>query len=299
MKKVLLGAHMPTSGGFYRAAIFGKEVGCSAIQIFTKSNRQWHASIITNEDSETFSKAIKDNNIAYVVAHASYLINLAGPELATQKKSVQALEIELSRCAQLKITDLVLHPGAKKDLPEEMALKQVAQNINLALKSSPKTTRILLETMAGQGSTIGNNFEQLATILSHVHDQDRIGICVDTCHIFAAGYDFSTTEKYHQLWHDFNKIIGLNKLGLVHLNDSKKELNSRVDRHDAIGSGKIGQKAFELIMNDEKLINIPKILETPKEDLAMDQKNLKYLVALLKKDNLRFIKDTNLEIYLD
>ena len=298
MKKILLGAHMPTTGGLYHAAQFGKTVGCTAIQIFTKSNRQWQTKIITNEEAKKFKDELKINSIDYVNVHASYLINLASPETDTQKKSIQALEIELARCHQLGITDLVLHPGARKELPELQALKQVATNLNLALANSPQTTRVLLETMAGQGSTIGNSFEQLATIMEQVHDQSRIGVCIDTCHIFAAGYDFSDAKNYYELWTKFNKIIGIKKLGLIHLNDSKKELGSHVDRHEGIGDGKIGKQAFELIMNDENLIFVPKILETPKEDLEMDRRNISFLINLLHKNNLKWVKDSNLELYL-
>jgi deoxyribonuclease-4 len=298
MKKFLLGAHMPTTGGFYKSALFGQEVGCSAIQIFTKSNRQWQAKNITAEDADLFKSALHESKIQYTVAHASYLINLASPEQATQTKSIQALEIELERCHQLGIKDLVLHPGSRKDAPISQALKQVAQNINLALTNSPKNTRILIETMAGQGSSVGSSFEQLAEILTHINTSSRVGICLDTCHIFAAGYDFTTIDNYHLMWKAFNETIGFNKLGLIHLNDSKKELGCKVDRHEGIGHGKIGKQAFELIMNDLKLIGVPKILETPKEDLEMDKKNLKYLVNLLNKDHLKWLVETNLEMYL-
>lgn len=298
MKKILLGAHMPTVGGFYKSAFFGKEAGCTAIQIFTKSNRQWQAKNITIEDINSFKHALKQSKIQYTAAHASYLINLASPEQATQTKSIQALEVELERCHLLGITDLVLHPGARKDLPIKQALKQVAQNINLALENSPKNTRILIETMAGQGSTVGTYFEQLAEILMHIKIQSRVNICLDTCHIFAAGYDFTTSEKYHLMWEKFNNIIGYSQLGLIHLNDSKKELGCYVDRHEKIGTGKIGKQAFDLIMNDIKLIDIPKILETPKEDIQMDKENLMYLIKLLEKSHLDWITETNLDIYL-
>lgn len=298
MNKFLLGAHMPTTGGFYHAPFFGQEIGCSAIQIFTKSNRQWQAKPITTEDADKFKNAIKQANIDYVVAHACYLINLSSPDLNTQHKSIEALAIELARCAQLGIKDLVLHPGAKIDLDIDTALTQVAQNINLALERSPNHTRILIETMAGQGSSIGHTFEQLAKIIALVKHPSRIGVCIDTCHVFAAGYDFTTAEKYHDFWHSFNSTIGINQLGLIHLNDSKKELNSRVDRHAEIGDGKIGMHAFKLLMNDPKLISVPKILETPKENLADDQKNITKLVGLLDQENLKHLSHTNLVQYL-
>jgi deoxyribonuclease-4 len=298
MKKILLGAHMPTTGGLYKSAICGQEAGCSAIQIFTKNNRQWHAKPITASDATLFKDSIKNCNINYVNAHASYLINLASPELNTQRISVKALQLELDRCHQLGISDLVLHPGAKKDLPDESAIEQVAKNINLVLASSPHDTKILLETMAGQGSSIGSSFTQLAQIIALIKEPERVGVCLDTCHIFAAGYDFTTPIKYTQMWQEFDKIIGLSKLGLIHLNDSKKALGSKVDRHAEIKDGFIGETAFRLIMNDQRLNAIPKILETPKEELDADRRNLKFLISLLDTKNIKYIEKTNLAIYL-
>lgn len=299
MKKILLGAHMPTAGGFYKAAIYGQETGCSAIQIFTKSNRQWHAKPITTADISRFKDSIKERNINYVNAHASYLINLASPDIDTQNISIKALQTELDRCHQLGISDLVLHPGAKKDLSDEVAIEQVAKNINLALANSPHDTKILLETMAGQGSSIGSSFAQLAQIIALIKNPKRIGVCLDTCHIFAAGYDFTTPNKYTQMWQEFNKNIGLNKLGLIHLNDSQKPLGAKVDRHAEITGGLIGEIAFRLIMNDQNLIAIPKILETPKEELDADRRNLKLLISLLDSENRKYAEKTNLAIYLD
>lgn len=298
MKKFLLGAHMPTTGGFYHAAKFGQDAGCSAIQIFTKSNRQWQAKKIDADAIYKFKEAIVQHNINYIVAHACYLINLASPDQEIQNKSISALEIELARCQELGIDNLVLHPGSKLNQPQEKALNQVSHNINIALSNSPGQTKILLETMAGQGSTVGNTFEELAQIIAGIKQQSRIGVCVDTCHIFAAGYDFNTPEKYNDLWHNFNNIIGMEKLGLIHLNDSKKELGSRIDRHAEIGGGQIAPTAFKLIMNDPKLLTIPKILETPKEDLATDVKNIRKLVGLIETENFKYLDKTNLEKYL-
>jgi deoxyribonuclease IV len=298
MNKFLLGAHMPITGGFYHAPLFGQEVGCSAIQVFTKSNRQWQAKPITTDDANQFKNAVEQANINYVAAHASYLINLASPDLNTQHKSIDALIIELARCEQLGIQDLVLHPGSKIDLTLDKALTQVAQNINSVLANSPHQTKILIETGAGQGSSVGHTFEQLAKIIALVKDYSRVGICIDTCHVFSAGYDFTTPEKYRNFWHSFNHVLGKNMLALVHLNDSKKELNSRIDRHAEIGHGAIDLHAFKMIMNDLNLINIPKILETPKENLADDQRNIKKLIGLLENENLKYLKNTNLIKYL-
>jgi len=298
MKKFLLGAHMSTTGGFYHAAFFGQETGCSAIQIFTKSNRQWQARPIITEDANKFKAAIEQANINYVVAHASYLINLASPDINTQHKSINALVEELNRCSQLGIRDLVLHPGSRLETPITQALEQVAHNINLALDQAASDTKILIETMAGQGSSVGSSFEEISQIIGGVKQDERVGVCLDTCHIFAAGYNFSSPDQYIKMWHDFNHIIGLNKLGLIHLNDSKKALNSRVDRHAEIGDGQISLEAFKLLMNDPKLLNIPKILETPKEDIRDDEKNMQKLVDLIEKDQLKYLKNTNLEKFL-
>lgn len=299
MKKYLIGAHMPIAGGFYKAAIAGKEAGCSAIQIFTKSNRQWRAKEISTEDAKLFNEYLKECNIQYVVAHASYLINVCSPDKDTQKKSIDALIIELKRCNQLQIKDLVLHPGSRKTAPENATLEQAIENINLVLDNTPKDTRILLETMAGQGSAVGYKFEQLGKIISGIKQQDRIGVCFDTCHALAAGYNFLTNEDYETTWKEFDKAIGINKLKLFHFNDSKKDLGSRVDRHEHIGQGKVGEQAFKLILNDLRFSNIPKILETPKEgDLEDDKKNLTTLVRLIEKENLKHLKGTSLEVYL-
>jgi deoxyribonuclease-4 len=294
MKKNLLGTHVSTAGGFYKSAIMGMEIGCTAIQIFTKSNRQWRAKDIQEEDVLMFRQHLASCKIQYVAAHASYLINICSPDINTQAKSISALKIEVERCFKLGIKDLVLHPGSKKHMSEELALEQASKNINTVLESTTGT-RILLETMAGQGSSVGHKFEQLAKIISKVEQQDRIGVCFDTCHAFAAGYDFSTINKYNDMWDHFDNVVGLEKLGLIHLNDSKKELGSKVDRHEHIGKGEIGVIAFKAIMNDLRLIRVPKILETPKEgDLKEDQRNLFFLINLLKKENLKYLTDTNL-----
>ena len=231
------------------------------------------------------------------MVHACYLINICSPEPETLHKSITALTVELQRCSQLGVRDLVLHPGARKTANLTQTIQQAARAINQALSQTPPNTRILLETMAGQGSSVGSSFEELAQILELVHDQDRIGICLDTCHIFASGINFSTPESYKLLWENFDKIIGRAKLGAIHLNDSLRELGSRVDRHEQIGLGKVGLEGFRLIMNDPGLLDIPKILETPKESLIDDQHNLKVLVVLLNKEAQNLLLNTNLELY--
>ena len=244
MKKneTLVGAHVSISGGFDQAILRGEKIGATCIQIFTKSNRQWHAKAITQDDIKKFIEQQKNSNIKIVVAHASYLINVGSSTKAVAEKSVAALIEELQRCDMLHIPYLVLHPGSIKSNDEQSSLTHIAQNINIALQqANPQHVTLLLETMAGQGSIIGHSFEQIATILSHVKNKKHMGVCVDTCHIFAAGYKFDTPSDYKKLWQEFDQIIGLKKLKVFHVNDSKKELGSHVDRHEDIGKGKIPQ----------------------------------------------------------
>lgn len=279
---LLLGAHMSIAQNFENALQLGESIGCTAIQVFTKSNRQWAAKPITDEQAASFCNALKAGSIKSVIAHATYLINIASPDIATSNKSTNALIDELERCSLLNIPALVLHPGATLKSNERECIERIAQNINEALtKTSPATT-LLLETMAGQGSTVGNSFEQLALIQEKVEKKSRLGICFDTCHAFAAGYDFRTPDTYHKMWHDFDNIIGIENLKAIHLNDSKKELNSHVDRHEDIGKGQLGLKPFELLINDKRFFDIPKILETPKTiGLLEDKKNIETVKALI------------------
>lgn len=282
-KTPLLGAHMSISGGVKNALTAGESVGCTAIQIFTANNRQWSLKPIQNEAVEEFIKQKKLSPIQIVVSHGSYLINLGSPNKAVIEKSIRALEAELMRCNQLCIPYTVIHPGASLKTDETECLNRIAKNISLVLKNNTGKCMILLENTAGQGSNLGYKFEHLAHIRKNISPKDRVGICFDTCHAFAAGYDFRTPENYKAMWKKFDEIIGLNHLKALHINDSKKECGSRVDRHEHIGKGLIGIVAFHQIMNDSKFLNIPKILETPKEkDLHDDIKNLAMLKKLIK-----------------
>lgn len=279
-KELLIGAHVSIMGGFDQAILRGEKIGATCIQIFTKNNRQWKFKNISNEEALKFIAQQKNSTIKIVVAHASYLINLGSTSSLVVEKSINALVHELQRCDILQIPFLVLHPGTMHDKDEKKSLEFIAKNINTALqKAKPKHIMLLLETTAGQGSSIGNKFEQLAVIISHVAQKKHIGVCVDTCHIFAAGYNFDTSAAYKKLWRNFDKIIGLSKLKVLHINDSKKDLDSHVDRHENIGKGMIKPEAFKLLMHDKKFKNIPKILETPKkgDDLTNDMKNLETL----------------------
>jgi deoxyribonuclease IV len=284
MKKehsLLLGAHMSISGKIELAIERGESIGCTAIQIFTKSNRQWHAKPLTEDETDAFKKAWKSSSIRSVIAHASYLINIGSANEELEQKSVAALKLEMERCTALGVPYLVLHPGSHTNTNLELCIDRISKNINKLLANTSHCT-ILLENMAGQGSSIGGTFEQLAQIIKHVDDKKRIGICFDTCHAFAAGYDFRTKKTYNAMWETFDTLIGLNKLKAIHINDSQKDVGSRVDRHTNIGKGKIGLTAFELLLKDPRFTDIPKVLETPKKDLIDDKKNMETLISLLK-----------------
>lgn len=283
--RILLGAHLSIAGGYEQAIIKGVSIGCTAVQIFTKSSRQWAAKPITQEQALLFKHTLKNNpTLALVLAHASYLINIASSNELLAKKSVTALIEELERCSLLSIPYLILHPGAYDQSAITEGLTRISENINYALAHTPATTMILLENTAGQGSSLGRTFEQLRTIFDGVHDKKRVGFCFDTCHAFAAGYNFSSEKNYTRLWQDFDDILGLENLQAFHMNDSVKECGSHVDRHAHIGHGKIGIEAFSLLMNDQRFVTVPKILETPKSstDLIDDSKNMEILKSLLE-----------------
>ncbi|MFS8506992.1 MAG: deoxyribonuclease IV [Candidatus Babeliales bacterium] len=289
-KKLLLGAHMSIEGGLHKAIERGIETGCTTLQIFTKSNRQWHAKAISSEEIEKFKQAVTASGINPIVAHASYLINLASPEEATRKKSIIALKKELEVCSQLNIPYLVLHPGSHVNQTTKEGVALISQGLDQALQESPGTTIIALETMAGQGSSVGSTFEELAEIYQLSEHKKRLGVCLDTCHIFSAGYDFTEKKVYEAMWSEFDKTIGLKRLKVIHVNDSKKELGSRVDRHETITKGKIGAEAFALLFNDARFFDVPKILETPKATLAEDIYNMEIIKGLLTKETKELLK---------
>ena len=284
-QRLLLGAHMSISGGFDKAIVRGESIGCTTIQVFTKSNRQWYARPLTDEEIDIFKNTASQSSIKPVVAHASYLVNIGAADKLTHEKSTKSFTEELHRCQQLEIPYLVIHPGSCGKSSEKECLKKISDTLDETFTKLPGKTMVLLETMAGQGSNLGYQFEHLAELYQQSTHKKRVGICLDTCHIFAAGYKFDTQEHYENIWNQFDNIIGLNLLKVIHLNDSKKELGSRVDRHEDIGKGKIGLESFKMIMNDKRFFDIPKIIETPKEDLNDDLRNMKTLVQLISKEN--------------
>lgn len=282
--RLLLGAHMSISGGLEKSIISGQSIGCTTIQLFTKSNRQWNAKPLTSQEVELFRQTAKKSNIHPIIAHATYLINIASPDANTSKTSTEALAMELSRCQDLGIHYLVLHPGAYlKGTPQE-GIERIIENLNYVMEKVPGDTVISLETMAGQGSALCSTFEQIATIIARINNKKRIGVCFDTCHAFVAGYDLRTAKAYEQTWKHFDETIGLEKLNVIHINDSKKGLNSRVDRHEHIGKGTLGLEAFELLFNDKRFFDVAKILETPKATEAPfteDKMNMATIRSLL------------------
>ncbi len=262
---LLLGAHFSIAGGIHKALYEAVSYQCNTLQIFTKNANTWKEKILSDKEIKKFKAAKKETGIYEITSHASYLINIAGMDKKKSAMSCEALKQELIRCDQLNIPYIVLHPGSHMGNGEEKGIRRIADNINQIFDLTKDIkTRLLLETTAGQGSGIGHTFEQLAAIMERVHNQSRIGVCLDTCHIFAAGYDISTPEGYRNTIAEFDQIVGLEKLFVIHLNDSKKKAGSRVDRHEHIGEGFIGLDAFKYLINDFRFKNIPKIIETPK-----------------------------------
>lgn len=281
---MLLGAHMSIAGGVDRAFDHGERVGCDTIQIFTKSSNQWNAKPLSDEEINQFKLKQEKTGIAPVVAHDSYLINLCSPDEENQKKSINAFQIEMERCRILGIPYLVMHPGSHLGQGEEWGLETIASNLNDLIKkdSAPGGVMILLESTAGQGTNLGYKFEHLKTIMDLIETKDRIGVCVDTAHILAAGYDIRTSEGFENVLSEFDSVIGLDNLKAIHLNDSKKEYESRVDRHEQIGKGFVGLEAFRYLMNRKDFSRIPMLLETPKDkDNTEDIENLKLLRSLI------------------
>ncbi|MBC2714432.1 MAG: deoxyribonuclease IV [Desulfobacteraceae bacterium] len=262
---LLLGAHFSIAKGLHKAILEAETYKCNTLQIFTKNAQTWKEKSLTEKEIKKFNATKEQTGIFQIISHTSYLINIAGPDKKKADMSCDALKQEIIRCGQLDIPYIVLHPGAHMGEGAAKGIKRIADNINFIFESTTRnSTRLLLETTAGQGTSIGHTFEQLAAIMDNVSDKTRIGVCLDTCHIFAAGYDISTKTGYEHTIRDFDDIISLKNLFVIHLNDTKKGCGTRVDRHEHIGDGFIGLDAFKFIINDSRLKDIPKILETPK-----------------------------------
>lgn len=260
----LLGAHMSIAGGLEKALVRGHKLGCSTIQMFTGSSNRWKDKILEESQIDTFRRTRKETGISPVVSHAAYLINLASPDEEIYGKSVEALLNEVHRCEQLGIDYLVIHPGFHKGSGEGYGIDRIAGALDsIHDDTAGAEVKIALETTAGQGTALGCNLEQIAGIIEGVKEHSRLVFCLDTCHMFVAGYDLRTEQNYLDLFRRIDDTIGRENLRVIHLNDSKRELGSRVDRHEDIGKGMIGTEIFRLIMRDESLKDIPKIIETP------------------------------------
>jgi len=283
-RRPLLGAHMSIAGGVGNAFIEGKKIDCDAIQIFTKSSRQWASKPYTKEEIELFHINRKETGIGAVVAHDSYLLNMGSPDGALRIRSVTAFIDELERCEVLGVTNLIAHPGSHVGAGELGGIKTIAKSLDEVHKACPGyVAKVTLEITAGQGSNLGYRFEQIANMIDATKESERLRVCFDTEHAFAAGYDIRTQEGYERTFTDFDEVIGIERLAAFHLNDSKKEFHSRVDRHEHIGKGFIGVEAFRLLMNDKRFWGLPMCLETPKgPDLKEDRENLELLRSLIQ-----------------
>ncbi len=283
---IILGAHLSIAGGLHKSLELAMKYRCNALQIFTKNSNTWKERHLEEREIEKFCELKAKSQIVKMASHTSYLINIASPDDVLWKKSVSALKNEFIRSSLLGIPFVVLHPGAHKGVGEKRGISLVSRAINKVLDETYSTGVILLlETTAGQGTNIGYRFEQLAQIAEAIENKKRIGFCLDTCHVFAAGYDIRNKTSYENTLAQFDSILGLNKLYLFHLNDSKKPLGSRIDRHEHIGEGFIGYDAFQLIMNDARLKYIPKVIETPKlkNGIEQDPVNLERLRNMVRE----------------
>ena len=285
----LLGAHTSISGGISKAVDLAEKLNFTAMQIFTKNNNRWNAKPLEEKEIDSYKTKLKASTIKFVVAHDSYLINLCAKDLDLLARSRESFIEELKRCELLSIPHLNFHPGAHMGLGEEDGIKSIAESINMAhINTHGYAVTSMLEATAGQGSSLGYTFEQLRKIIDLVDEKERMTVCIDTAHIFAAGYDIKDPLKYHAVMKDFDNIIGFERLKCIHMNDSKKPLGSKVDRHEDIGKGYIGLDGFSNIMNDENLTSIPKVLETPKgKEQLEDVANLKTLRSLIKTSKLK------------
>jgi deoxyribonuclease IV len=287
----LLGAHMSVAGGLYKAVDAAAELKMDVVQLFTKNNNQWNAKPLTQSEIDDFRQALQRTGITHPVAHDSYLINLASPKDELWQKSIDAFTIELERAEALGLIGVVMHPGSFVDSSEEAGLGRIVQALDeVHRRTSGFQTLTLLETTAGQGTNLGRKFEHLAHIANDIAAADRIGVCVDTCHIFAAGYPLATAEEYAATFAEFDRLIGVSRIRAFHLNDSVRELGSRVDRHAKIGGGKLGLEPFRHLLNDPRFAQVPMYMETPKGDEdgeLLDAINLRTLRQLVKRKTSR------------
>ena len=287
-----LGAHISTAGGVFKAFARAADIGCDTMLVFTKSNRQWKAKPLTEQDIESYRKAAAEyDTVRPVAIHASYLINIASPDEELWEKSFQALKVEVERAGAFAIPLITFHPGSFVGSDEQAGLAAIARGLQRLLEetaeSAPSTT-VCLETMAGQGTNLGARFEHLANLIEVCGNDPRLGVCLDTCHVFAAGYDIRTPQAYEATLAEFDRLVGLEKIKVFHFNDSKFGLGEGKDRHAHIGEGEIGLQGFANFINDARWVDHAAHLETPKKEkdeegneVEMDPQNMKTLRSLV------------------
>lgn len=285
----LFGSHLSIAGGYYKAADKAREFGFDTVQIFTKNNNQWRAKPISDEDVLLFRKSLDRGGLRHPISHDSYLINMASPDETLWHKSIDAMVVELERAHRLGIEHVVAHPGSHVGEGEDAGLARVVDALDIVFDRTRKIrTSVSLETTAGQGTNLGHRFEHLGWIIAHVKKSSRLTCCVDSCHIFAAGYPLTPKRKYNETMRQFDRAVGLDRVVAWHLNDSKRELGSRVDRHEHIGRGCLGLEPFEHIVNDRRFRETPMILETnkaidPQTGREWDAINLETLQSLVRR----------------
>jgi deoxyribonuclease IV len=278
-----LGTHVSIAGGVELAPRRGRLLGCSAIQIFSKSNRQWSDRPLSEESARAFRAAMRECRIDAAIAHSSYLINLAATDREIAEKSIRAMVDEIERCEMLGIPGLVVHPGSHLGAGERRGIATIAKSMRTVLRQTRGCeAMVLLENVAGQGTNLGHTWEQLAEMRERIDVPERVGFCLDTCHAHAAGHDIRTPEGYAEVMDAWDDAIGLEHIRAFHLNDSKKPLDSRRDRHEHVGRGELGLAAFHSLLNDPRFVSTPKVLETPKRDDGHeDRQNLRVLRRLI------------------
>lgn len=278
MSNKFVGAHVSASGGVFNAPLNAMAIGAKAFALFTKNQKQWAAKPLDEETIALFQANLAKSGILpkHILPHDSYLINLGHPEEDKRQKSLEAFIDEVNRCSQLGLDRLNFHPGSHlKQISEEECIDRIAMSMNEALSVTEGVT-LVIENTAGQGSNLGWRFEHLSAIIERIEDKSRVGVCIDTCHMFTAGYDIRTREAYDATWAEFDTIVGFKYLKGMHINDSKPDLGSHVDRHDSLGKGKIGLDAFGFIMNDPRMDDIPLVLETIDETIWAQEIELLY-----------------------
>ncbi len=258
-----MGAHVPVAGGLAKMPLRAREIGANAAQIFTRNQLQWRADPIRDEEAAAFKQALSLHPLRRLVAHGSYLVNLASPDPVALSRSREAFLADMRRCRALGVTHLIFHAGAHLGAGEEAGLATVAESLDWLLERSEGAVRPVIEVTAGQGSCLAHRFEHLAVILGRTRGRDRVGVCLDTCHLWAAGHDIRSAAGYRRTFAEFERLVGLPKLDVFHVNDAKQALGSRLDRHERIGKGFLGRATFRRLMRDTRFRDVPMILETP------------------------------------